>query len=147
MGTLVHMPSTKNSVHHLRKIPLFSDCSTKEIGLIIKNSSERTVKPGTVIIEQGRVGREGYVVLEGTATVKRNNKRVGSVGPGSVVGELSLLDNGPRTATVVADTEVKLLVVSDRALRAAIDNIPSISRKLLKALATRVRELDRAHYG
>jgi CRP-like cAMP-binding protein len=63
------------------------------------------------------------------------------------VGELSLLDNGPRTATVVADNEVKLLVVSDRALKAAIDNIPTISRKLLKALATRVRELDRAHYG
>jgi CRP-like cAMP-binding protein len=60
---------------------------------------------------------------------------------------LSLLDKGPRTATVIAETDVRLLVVTDRALKGAIQNIPAISTKLLKGLATRVRELDRAHYG
>ena len=58
-----------------------------------------------------------------------------------------LFRSGPRTATVTADTDVRLLVVTERGLKSAIDNIPAISRKLLKALATRVRELDRAHYG
>ena len=75
------------------------------------------------------------------------DRAIATAKAGSVVGELSLLDRGPRTATVVADTDVTLLVVSERALQAAIENIPAISRKLLKGLATRVRELDRAHYG
>jgi CRP-like cAMP-binding protein len=113
----------------------------------VKNSTERVLKAGTVIMDQGQTGREAYVILEGSATVKRNGKKIGSAKSGSVVGELSLLDNGPRTATVTADTDVRLLVVTERGLKAAIDNIPAISRKLLKALATRVRELDRAHYG
>jgi CRP-like cAMP-binding protein len=98
-------------------------------------------------MEQGRVGLEAYVILEGTATIKRNSKKIGTASVGSVIGELSLLDKGPRTATVIAETDVRLLVVTDRALKGAIQNIPAISTKLLKGLATRVRELDRAHYG
>jgi len=98
-------------------------------------------------MDQGQTGREAYVILEGSATIKRNGKKIGTATAGAVVGELSLLDNGPRTAAVIADTDVTLLVISERALKEAIDNIPAISRKLLKALATRVRELDRAHYG
>jgi len=141
------MASTKSSVDHLRNIPLFSECSSKELGLVVKNSSERALKAGTVIMDQGQTGREAYVILEGSATVKRNGKKIGTAKAGSVIGELSLLDNGPRTAAVIADTDVVLLVVTERALKATIDNIPAISRKLLKALATRVRELDRAHFG
>ena len=98
-------------------------------------------------MDQGQTGREAYVILEGSATVKRNGKKIGSAKTGAVIGELSLLDHGPRTATVTADTDVRLLVVTERGLKAAVENIPAISRKLLKALATRVRELDRAHYG
>jgi signal-transduction protein with cAMP-binding, CBS, and nucleotidyltransferase domain len=128
----MHMASTKSTVDHLRSIALFSECSTKELGLVVKNSTERVLKAGTIIMDQGQTGREAYVILEGSATVKRNGKKIGSAKAGSVIGELSLLDQGPRT---------------ERALKGAIDNIPAISRKLLKALATRVRELDRAHYG
>ena len=141
------MATGKSTVSHLKNIPLFSECSPKELGLVVKNSTERTLKAGTVIMDQGQTGREAYVILAGTATVKRNGKKIGSAKVGSVIGELSLLDNGPRTATVTADTDVTLLVVSERGLKNAIENIPAISRKLLKALATRVRELDRAHYG
>ena len=141
------MASTKSTVDHLRNIALFSECSSKELSLVVKSSTERVLKAGTVIMDQGQTGREAYVILEGSATVKRNGKKIGTAKSGSVIGELSLLDQGPRTAAVIADTDVRLLVVSERGLKAAIDNIPAISRKLLKALATRVRELDRAHYG
>jgi CRP-like cAMP-binding protein len=141
------MATTKSTVDHLRSIALFSECSSKELSLVVKSSTERLLKAGTVIMDQGQTGREAYVVLEGSATVKRNGKKIGSAKVGSVIGELSLLDHGPRTAAVIADTDVRLLVISERALKGAIDNIPAISRKLLKALATRVRELDRAHYG
>ncbi len=141
------MASTKSTVDHLRNIALFSECSTKELGVVVKNSTERVLKAGTIIMDQGQTGREAYVILEGTATVKRNGRKIATASTGSVIGELSLLDNGPRTAAVIADTDVRLLVVTERALKGAIDNIPAISRKLLKALATRIRELDRAHYG
>ena len=141
------MATGKSTVTHLKNIPLFSECSPKELGLVIKNSTERTLKAGTVVMDQGQTGREAYVILAGTATVKRNGKKIGTAKAGSVIGELSLLDNGPRTATVTADTDLTLLVVTERGLKTAIENIPAISRKLLKALATRVRELDRAHYG
>lgn len=145
--TLMHMASTKSTVDHLRNIALFSECSSKELSLVVKSSTERELKAGTVIMDQGQTGREAYVILEGSATVKRNGKKVATVKAGAVIGELSLLDQGPRTAAVIADTDVRLLVISERALKGAIDNIPAISRKLLKALATRVRELDRAHFG
>ena len=141
------MASTKSTVDSLRNISLFSECSTKELALVVKNSTERALKAGTIIMDQGQTGREAYVILEGSATIKRNGKKIGTAKAGAVVGELSLLDNGPRTAAVIADTDVTLLVISERALKGAIDNIPAISRKLLKALATRVRELDRAQFG
>ena len=141
------MASTKSNVDTLRNISLFSECSAKELALVVKNSTERALKAGTIIMDQGQTGREAYVILEGSATIKRNGKKIGTAKAGAVVGELSLLDSGPRTAAVIADTDVTLLVISERALKGAIDNIPAISRKLLKALATRVRELDRAHYG
>ena len=141
------MASTKSTVDSLRNISLFSECSAKELALVVKNSTERALKAGTIIMDQGQTGREAYVVLEGSATIKRNGKKIGTAKAGAVVGELSLLDSGPRTAAVIADTDVTLLVISERALKGAIDNIPAISRKLLKALATRVRELDRAQYG
>ena len=141
------MASTKSTVDSLRNISLFSECSAKELALVVKNSTERVLKAGTIIMDQGQTGREAYVILEGSATIKRNGKKIGTAKAGAVVGELSLLDNGPRTAAVIADTDVTLLVISERALKGAIDNIPAISRKLLKALATRVRELDRAQFG
>ena len=141
------MASTKSTVDSLRNISLFSECSAKELALVVKNSTERALKAGTIIMDQGQTGREAYVILEGSATIKRNGKKIGTAKAGAVVGELSLLDNGPRTAAVFADTDVTLLVISERALKGAIDNIPAISRKLLKALATRVRELDRAQFG
>ena len=141
------MASTKSNVDTLRNISLFSECSAKELALVVKNSTERVLKAGTIIMDQGQTGREAYVILEGSATIKRNGKKIGTAKAGTVVGELSLLDNGPRTASVIADSDVTLLVISERALKGAIDNIPAISRKLLKALATRVRELDLAQYG
>lgn len=141
------MAQKRSTVAHLHSIPLFAECSIPELRLIVDNSTERELRAGTTLMEQGQTGREAYVLLKGTATIKRNGKKIATAKPGAVIGELSLLDRGPRTATVIADTDVTLLVVSEKALRAAIDNIPAISHKLLKGLSLRVRELDRAHFG
>ena len=73
------MASTKSTVDSLRNISLFSECSAKELGLVVKNSTERVLKAGTIIMDQGQTGREAYVILEGSATIKRNGKKIASL--------------------------------------------------------------------
>ena len=69
------------------------------------------------------------------------------LGPGAVVGELSLLDHGPRTATVTTDTEATVLVLDQRHFTSVIDEVPHISHKIMAVLAGRIRDLDRQIYG
>lgn len=141
------MASKKQHLESLRNVALFSSCSTKDLEKIAKAGDEVTLAAGTLVVDQGQTGREAYVILNGTATVRRNGKRVATLGRGSVVGELSLLDHGPRTASVVADTELEVLVIGQRQFLAVIDAIPALAHKLLATLALRLRELDRQYFG
>ena len=112
-----------------------------------KASDEVDLPAGTTLCEQGSIGREAFVIVEGTAEVRRNKKKVASIGPGSCVGELALLDHKPRTASIVTTTDVKALVIGVREFAALLDDVPSISHKLMKSLASQVRELDTKAYG
>ena len=141
------MASKKAYLEHLRNVPLFSSCSTKELERIAKAGDEITVPEGHVLCDQGQTGREAFVILSGSALVKRNGKKITIVGPGSMVGELSLLDHGPRTATVTTNSECTLLVVDQRQFAAVLADVPTLSRKLLAALASRIRDLDRTMFG
>ena len=141
------MASKKSYLEHLAKVPLFSSCSTRDLQKIAKAGDEVVMPAGSVIVDQGQTGREAFVILDGTALVKRNNKKVAVLGSGAVVGELSLLDHGPRTATVVAETDVSLLVIGQRQFLGVIDEVPALSHKLMSTLAGRIRELDRQYYG
>ena len=141
------MASKKQHLESLRNVALFSSCSTKDLEKIAKAGDEVTLPAGTLVVDQGQTGREAYVILNGSATVKRNGKKVATLSGGSVVGELSLLDHGPRTASVIADTELEVLVISQRQFLAVIDAIPALAHKLLATLAIRIRELDRQYFG
>ena len=134
-------------LEHLAEIPLFSALSKRDLGRIAKASNEVTVAPGHVLVDQGDAGREAFVIVDGTATVKRNGRKVATLGPGAVVGELSLLDHGPRTATAVCATDCTLLVIDQRRFLGVIDSVPAISHKLLSSLAARIRDLDRQYFG
>jgi CRP/FNR family cyclic AMP-dependent transcriptional regulator len=141
------MASTKAHLDHLSNVSLFSGCTKKELEKIVRAGDEITMTAGTVIVDQGQTGREAFVVLEGEVSVRRNGRRVTSLGPGAMVGELSLLDHGPRTATAVCETDCTLLVIDPRHFRAVLEDVPSMSVKLLAALAGRIRDLDRQYYG
>ena len=141
------MASKSAHLEHLRNVPLFQGCSTKELQKIAKAGDEITMAAGSLLVDQGQTGREAFVVLEGTVTVKRNGKKVTSGGPGTVVGELSLLDHGPRTATVVCDTECTLLILDQRHFTAVLDEVPTLAHKVMASLAGRIRELDRQYFG
>ncbi len=110
-------------------------------------TDELDIPAGRTLCEQGSIGREAFVIVEGTAEVRRNKKKVATLGPGACVGELALLDHGPRTATVIAATDLKVLVIGAREFSAIVDDVPPIAHKLLKALAARVRDLDTKMFG
>ena len=144
---LPFMASKKAYLEHLRNVSLFQSCSQKDLEKIAKAGDEVTMPAGSLIVDQGQTGREAFIVLEGTVTVKRNGKKVASLGPGTVVGELSLLDHGPRTATVICESECTLLLLSQRHFMAVVDDVPALSHKLLATLAGRIRDLDRQYFG
>jgi CRP-like cAMP-binding protein len=141
------MATMKKQLEHLREVPLFNGCTNKELQKIVKASDEITMTEGTLIIDQGQTGREAFVILDGTVVVKRNGRKIADLGVGAVFGELSLLDHGPRTATAICTSDCTLLVIDQRRFLAVIDDIPSLSHKLLRTLAARIRELDRKNYG
>jgi CRP/FNR family transcriptional regulator, cyclic AMP receptor protein len=141
------MASKKASLEHLRNVSLFASCSTKDLQKIAKAGDEITMAAGTMIVDQGQTGREAFIVLDGTVTVKRNGKKVATLGSGTVVGELSLLDHGPRTATVTCETDCTLMLITQRHFSAVLDEVPALAHKLLASLAGRIRELDRQYYG
>jgi CRP/FNR family cyclic AMP-dependent transcriptional regulator len=140
------MPN-KNVTDHLAAVPLFNACSKKELGLIAKATTEMSFPDGTELMVQDQPAREAFVVTDGTVVVKRNGRKVAELGAGSVLGELGLLDRGPRTATVTAQGPIEALVLGPREFAGLLDEVPSISHKLLKAMAARIRELDTKAYG
>jgi CRP/FNR family transcriptional regulator, cyclic AMP receptor protein len=141
------MASKKAYLEHLRNVPLFSACSTKDLERIAKAGDELNVPAGHVLCDQGQTGREAFVLITGSATVRRNGKKITVLGPGAMIGELSLLDHGPRTATVTTDVACEVLVIDQRNFVGVIDAVPALAHKLMSSLASRIREFDRATFG
>ena len=131
----------------LSKIWLFSTSSAKDLRLIRRALEEVTVPAGRLLTEQGTIGREFFLIVDGQASVKRNNRKVATLGPGQYFGELALLDRRPRSASVTSDTEMTLLVLGQRQFNGVLDSVPPLSRKLLSAMATRLREADDKAYN
>lgn len=139
--------SRTSHIDHLAGVSLFSSLSKRDLQKIAKASTELEVAEGRDLVEQGATGHEGFVILAGKATVKRNGRKVATLGPGDVFGELSLFDGGPRSASVSAATPLTVLVIGQREFTAVLDEVPGLARKILAALAARVRELDSKVYG
>lgn len=126
-------------IEMLRAVPLFSACSTKELREIANLGAAIHVTDGTSLTEQGRPGREFFLLVEGKARCVIDGAEVARFGPGDFFGEMALLEHGPRRATVVADGPVEVLVLDGREFSRLLDASPSITRKLLSALAQRER--------
>jgi CRP-like cAMP-binding protein len=141
------MASKSAQLEHLKEIPLFAGCSRKELQQIARAGDEIVMTAGTVIVDQGQMGREAFVIMDGTVTVRRGGRKIANLGAGDVVGELSLLDHGPRTASVVCDTDCTLFVIDQRHFRGVLEKQPAIAFKLLGTLAGHIRNLDRQYFG
>jgi CRP-like cAMP-binding protein len=135
--------SKDTKVTLLSEVPLFSACSRRDLGRIAALVDEIDVPEGRVLTRQGDPGRECFVIADGQATATfRGRKRAASLGPGDVVGEMSLLDQGPRSATVTAKTEMHLLVLTSRGFSALIQQFPLVARRVMAALAERLRDAE-----
>jgi CRP/FNR family transcriptional regulator, cyclic AMP receptor protein len=126
---------------HLARVPLFSKLSSKQRETIRGLLSEVEVPAGAKLTREGERGQEFFVIIAGTASVERAGVHVADVGPGDFQGELSLLDGGPRTATVTATSPITIMVASQREFEALLDQAPEIARQMLPALVARIRAL------
>lgn len=127
-------------VELLSDVPLFATCSKRDLGRIAALVDEIDVPEGRIITRQGDPGLECFVIADGQATATLRGRRAASLGPGDVVGEISLLDQGPRSATVTARTDMHLLVLTSRNFSSLINRFPVVARRIMAGLAGRLRE-------
>ena len=122
----------------LKNVPLFAGCSKTELQRIASLADELDLGDGATLIREGERGREFIVIADGTVKVTRNGKQLRELGAGDFIGEIALVADVPRTATVTATSPVRLLVVTDRAFRGLLEQMPSIAKKVLQSLGERL---------
>ena len=135
--------SRNAKVELLRGVSLFSACSNRELTRIASLADEIAVPEGRVLIRQGEPGREFFVIVRGKARVSARGKKAKTLGPGAGMGELALLDQGPRSATVTAASDMYLLVLDSRSFSSLIAEVPSVAGKIFRVMAERLRESER----
>ena len=121
----------------LAKVPLFAGCSKKELSQIAAIADEMDFRKGKVLTRQGGPGREFFVLLEGGVDVERDGERISTLGVGDFFGELGLLSQKPRSATVTTTSEARLLIITETNFMRLLRESPSISVKVLQAVADR----------
>jgi CRP-like cAMP-binding protein len=122
----------------LKRIPLFADCSKTELEAVSRAADELTLREGRVLMRQGERGRELVVLLDGDVKVERGGVTVATMHGGEFLGELALITGRPRTATVTALTDVRTLVLDGISFDRLLRDMPTVSAKVLKALAERL---------
>ncbi len=129
-----------DKVEALAQVPLFADLDKKQLAFIAGQVSELSLKAGSVLAEEGVLGREALVLLSGSAEATRGDQKVGTLGPGDVVGEMSLINHAPRSATVTASSDCRVLVMNSREFSSILNANPEVSIKILKTVAARLVE-------
>lgn len=125
----------------LRALPLLAHCHDRELEVLAAVADECDLLAGHVLMWEGDRGAEAFLVLKGRAEVAVAGEVIATVGPGQTVGEMALIDDHPRTATVVARTPMRVLVVGRRHMGALVDQ-PGVARGLLEVLTARLRDAD-----
>ena len=125
-------------VELIRKVPLFAHVSKRELEQIAHIADEIDLREGKELTVEGEPGREFFVLIEGTADVRRKGRRVNQMKDGDFFGEIALISGAPRTATVTATSPVRALVITDRDFRTLLKKSPAMQLRVLEALAERL---------
>jgi CRP-like cAMP-binding protein len=129
-------------VDHLAAVPLFSALSKKDLQTVAKQAEPVKAPAGKAIVTEGAAGADFFVILDGRARVERHGQKVAELGPGGFFGDLALLDRAPRNASVIAETEMELVKLGQRAFDQLLETVPGFAKKLLTGLARRLRAED-----
>jgi len=127
-------------VEALARAPIFDELTKKELTQLARVTDDVEVAPATVLCREGKSGSEFFVVMDGEVEILRGGQRVGTGGGGDFFGEIALISDIPRTATVTATTPVRLFVLSAPAFWGMLEVYPGVERKVLRTLAKRVVE-------
>ncbi len=122
----------------ISNVPLFAGCSKRELGLVARIADEIAQPAGTVLTVEGKPGREFCILISGEVEISQRGKRLRLLSAGDFFGEIALILDAPRSATVTAVDAVRLLVIDRHALRRLLDESPAIQTKVLEALALRL---------
>jgi CRP-like cAMP-binding protein len=130
--------SKNEKVELLKQTALFAKCTKAELNEVALSADEREAAQGDRLTEEGRRGREFFVLVEGDVVVRRGGRKLADLRPGDWFGEIAILTYKPRTATVTATSPVRLLVISDRAFRRIVETTPRIALSVLRSVAERL---------
>ena len=133
----------QDATSQLAKVPIFAECSKRELTIIGRAAKEVSHREGTVIAREGERGVGLFLILEGQCKVTIGGKTKAKLGPGDFFGEVALLDGGPRTATVTAMTPVRLVGITGWVFRGLLMEHPTIALKTLEAVAGRLRAVSK----
>ena len=125
-------------VEALKRAPLFESLSKKELSELARVTDDLKVESGTVLCREGKVGREFFVIVDGTAEVTKAGKRLAGLQGGDFVGEIALLKTSKRTATVTASAPLRCFILTQSAFRRVLEENPGVQLKVMQALADRL---------
>ena len=131
-------------IAQLRKVPLLQRCTRRELTAIARHSEVVQFPEGQTVVRAGEAGAEFFLILAGKAGVEAPGRRRFQLGPGDFFGEMSLLDGEPRSASIVAEAPLRLLLVRHRDFWTLLTEVPDLTRKILVALSRRVRLAERS---
>ena len=131
-------------VRHLQKVDILADCTKKQLKAVAAISRVIEVPAGTTLTRAGETGEEFFFILDGAASVDVTRRKRVKLGPGEFFGEMSLLDGEPRSATVRAESDMRLLVILRRNFQTLLSEVPELTRTILVVLSRRLRDLERA---
>lgn len=126
----------------LHSIPIFGRFDRKHLERLGMLTEEVDVPAGKVLIRQGELGDDLMILVKGLVAVERDGEKVNKLGPGEFFGEIALIERGPRTATVIAETPCRLLVLNHRSFHALMEEFPEVAAQVLLTLAHRLRSLE-----
>ena len=134
------MGSKRELAELLEDVGLFSRCTTRQRRTVARHAQIAELPAGTDLVREGEPGDALFVILDGEAVVRREGTEINRVGPGAYFGELAVLDGEPRSATVTAETDVKVAVVGIRMFRTLLREFSDLAEQLLIGLAGELRE-------
>lgn len=132
-----------DKIDYLAQVPMFTECNKRELGEIARHLDQVVARAGTKLTNEGSLASQFGIIVEGSATVRRNKRKLAQLGPGDFWGEMALLLKEKSSATVTTEEDSKLLVMHARDFSHLLDEVPTLARKLATGLASRLLEADR----